>query len=100
MGLVKTLSLTSHATCHSEVTTNASIEDDSTCDIEQKSDNDKGCCDDGVCDCLCCGHIFTTKPPTRISLYHPQSTFKHIYNYNDNYLYKGVNHIWQPPQNV
>lgn len=79
------------------------IQDDSSCDVDiddNEDDDEKGCCNDGACDCVCCGHIFTTKTVSKISIQYPKSDFKHIYTYQNNYLYKGVNAIWQPPQNA
>jgi len=67
----------------------------STCDGDKE--DTKGCCDT-VCDCLCCGHIFTFNKTKKlllsepIGIIHNQPAFSFSYFHNFNIA------IWQPPR--
>jgi|GEM_PF-2465097 len=104
MGLMSTLQVFTGSSCCTETSKEIIVSTDTTCDLpENYSDQEpkqKGCCDDGVCDCLCCGHIFATKIASKTSMSYSDTPIKHEHIYRENYLYNSVNHVWQPPQNV
>ena len=104
MGLMSTMKAISSSSCHFEASFAISELVDSNTDLlddySQKGSGDKGCCEDGICHCVCCGHIFTTKTISKTLTTYAKLPVKHDHFYNVNYLYNGVNHIWQPPQNI
>ena len=68
--------------------------------LEDSSDTEdnKGCCDNSVCDCLCCGHIFTfsklikVKPNKGTPINSTNSAFINFYTFEN------ASGIWQPPR--
>lgn len=84
--------------------------DETTCEIEitldqeepiNNSDNsdDSGCCD-GVCDCLCCSHIFTFQKVNLLNLTDIPNFQKCELLYIDNLSDLYSDNYWQPPRNV
>jgi len=71
-------------------------------DVPQDNNDgeDDGCCGEGICECLCCSHIFTFQSVEILSISQLQIIFKsnmpYIQNFSD--LYGEA--LWQPPRQV
>ena len=103
MGMLTTFNAIYGSTCSHAYASNMQVES-SESNIKDCSENSeekkKGCCNDGVCDCICCGHVFTTKYTSDIQPKQIVTAIKHFHFYNNNYYYNSVNLIWQPPRNI
>lgn len=68
--------------------------------VDNNESEDKGCCGDGICECLCCSHIFTFQKVELLSISQLQvnlkSTLPYIQNFSDQY----GEALWQPPRQV
>lgn len=104
MDLMTTYRTITGSSCHSEIPCISTMASDSNTNLtenvgNQESEN-KGCCEDGVCECVCCGHVFTTKATSKTFTSYTEPPVKHEYFYKENYHYNNIHHIWQPPQNI
>ncbi|MBT8231681.1 MAG: hypothetical protein HKO66_07345 [Saprospiraceae bacterium] len=87
--------------CQSETTATKDAQVDSECaDIQNDTEQDDDCCNGGSCDCLCCGHIFVNKNFSDLKFDQNPLTYKHIYNYKNEYAFNASAFIWQPPRNI
>jgi len=104
LGISSTFYAISGSSCCSETSINLAKEEisDQT-SIENNDDREsenKCCCDDGICKCVCCGHLFTAKTTSRFQMSYTHPLVRHEHIFENNYLYNGANYIWQPPQNI
>ncbi len=90
IGLSIPMTMTSGQSCCSEM----SLEADCSEDQEEK----KGCCDTSVCDCLCCGHIFTLTKSLLLESISADIPAFNNYQFQFHYTSNTPEGIWQPPR--
>jgi len=59
-----------------------------------------GCCDTTVCDCLCCGHVFTFNSAEHLFFYPQQLITTTNSTYYFIYTFTFDDGIWQPPRQL
>lgn len=64
---------------------------------DNKSEEKQGCCGD-VCDCLCCGHIFTLTENVKILNQNILGINNGVVIYEEDYNFSFSEGIWQPPR--
>jgi len=67
---------------------------------EDNDSEDGGCCGDGICECLCCSHIFTFQSFEMLSIAHLQFIVKTNMPYVQIYSDQFASAPWQPPRLV
>ena len=67
---------------------------------ESPSQEKKGCCDTSVCDCLCCGHIFTFGKTQNLDFQPSEVYFASNPLYRFIYTFSFDDGIWQPPRQL
>lgn len=65
----------------------------------QNESEDKGCCN-SVCDCLCCGHIFTFQRALNLQLNTNDYTSNRCTPYLRSFKVLFGDNMWQPPRQV
>ena len=73
---------------------------ESTCDTEVPVEENKGCCDDNKCECLCCINVFINSPKSQVSVVSQMIEGSSDFEYHNLYQHQKSNLFWHPPQSA
>lgn len=67
---------------------------------ENTQDEEKGCCENQACDCLCCGHIYIKQAKIEVT-FNETIQFHSINDgYTRSYHFNDIKMVWHPPKDI